>query len=77
LKWKTIKYGVPQGSVLGPLLFLFYVYINDLSKIVNKHNSCMLYADDTSIIAIDMDELNFETNLNQTLKILIFGLILT
>jgi hypothetical protein len=46
-KWETIKCGVSQGSILGPLFFLFY--INDLPKILNKDNSMVLYADDTSI----------------------------
>ena len=42
----SVKVGVPQGSILGPLLFL--LYINDMKEYI-KHGTWQLFADDTNI----------------------------
>ena len=50
LKKQKIKLGVPQRSVLGPLLFL--IYINDLHQSV-KFSTTHHFADDTNLLIID------------------------
>ena len=51
-EWEVIESGVPQGSVLGPLLFLHY--INDLEQ--NIKSCIKFFADDTMLYSIILDE---------------------
>ena len=62
---KGITCGVPQGSVLGPLLFL--IYINDLPNI-SKKLKFYLFADDTNIYLESHDLQSLEKTMNKELE---------
>ena len=62
--WSNIESGVPQGSILGPLLF--FIYINDLSEGLTAN--AMLFADDVSLFSV-VDNITLSaTNLNSDLS---------
>ena len=62
-EWSDVRADVPQGSILGPLLFL--IYINDLSE--GLSSNAKLFADDTSLFSVIHDSNTSALELNSDL----------
>ena len=67
--WNETKRGVPQGSVLG--LLLFVVFINDIFKLIEK-SEIGNFVDGNVIYNLDEDFSNLLENLKHDMKILCF-----
>ena len=66
-EWSNVVSGVPQGSVLGPILFL--IYVNDIPSVVDSH--LLLFADDIKLyrrIQSENDTVQLQDDINNLLN---------
>jgi len=60
-KWRKVRCGVPQGSILGTLLFL--LYINDLARVFGNNHKPVLFANDSSLIFAHLNYTDFSKDI--------------
>ena len=63
--WEPVKQGVPQGSILGSLLFL--LHINDLPKTISNMSNPIVFADNTIMTITSSDPKMLKKNTYMTL----------
>ena len=64
---EKVKSGVPQGSILGP--FLFLCFVNDLPDVFDNECKFMAYADDTQLLVFDKNLENLKNKVENVIEV--------
>lgn len=67
-QWVKVTNGAPQGSILGPLLFI--IYMNDLPKILETKCIPILFADDASFLISQNNPIKLKNTINEVYRML-------